>query len=112
MSEPLIARDQATEVDDRRTATRTQCVLEVAIANAERGFLAATVLDISSGGVKLLVDPPPAPGDVLRLTFLAADGRLFQLKATAVHYIEHGATWSVGCRFERELNEKEIAALL
>jgi PilZ domain len=111
MSESPTAPDPSTATDNRRGAERKTCLLEAAISN-ERGFLAATVLDISATGVRLVVNPSPAPGDELRLTFLAADGRLFQLLATVVHYTEYGDRWAVGCRFTRELNEREMAALL
>jgi hypothetical protein len=112
MSESDHDPETSTTTDNRRAAERTPCLLEVAIAHATKGFVAATVLDLSSTGVKLLVDPPPAPGDELRLTFLALDGRLFQLPATAINYVEHGKSWAVGCRFSRELDEREMEALL
>jgi hypothetical protein len=112
MSESDYGPEPSTTDDNRRTADRTPCLLEVAISHATKGFLGAKVLDISSTGVKLLVDPPPAPGDHLRLTFLAVDGRLFQLPATAVHYVEHGKSFVVGCRFSRDLDERELEALL
>jgi hypothetical protein len=112
MSEPNLADEKPDTDENRRTAHRTQCYLEAAIADDEQPFVAATVLDLSAGGVKLLSQPPPAPGDELRLTFMANDGRLFQMEATVVHYIEHGSGWAVGCRFARQLNEQELEALL
>jgi c-di-GMP-binding flagellar brake protein YcgR len=111
MTEPAPRPKSASETDDRRTAERAECFLEVAIADEQNTFLAATVLDLSGGGVKLMVNPPPAPGDELRLTFLTVDGRLFQIPATVVHYVEHGASWAVGCRFARELEERELESL-
>ena len=66
MSESPTTPEPSTTADNRRAAERTPCLLEVAIAHETRGFLAATVLDISATGVKLLIDPPPAPGDELR----------------------------------------------
>jgi c-di-GMP-binding flagellar brake protein YcgR len=111
MSEPTPHPKSADTTDDRRTAERAECFLEVAIADRQNAFLAATVLDLSAGGVKLMVNPSPAPGDELRLTFLTVDGRLFQIPATVVHYVEHGANWAVGCRFARELDEREMEAL-
>jgi hypothetical protein len=112
VTQPNPASDLPIESDNRRTSDRTQCFLEVAISNDQSTFQPATVLDLSPGGVKLLADPPPAPGEEVRLTFLALDGRLFQMAATVVHYAEHGKGWAVGCRFGRELDEKEITALL
>jgi hypothetical protein len=112
MTDPTLVRQPALASDDRRTADRTECFLEVAIADERRAFLAAKVLDLSGGGVKLLVDPPPAPGDELRLTFLTSSGQLFQVTATVIHYVEHGETYAVGCRFNNELEESEVAALL
>lgn len=111
MTQPEPHDKSAGNTDDRRTAERADCILEVAIADKQNTFLAATVLDLSVGGVKLLVNPPPAPGEELRLTFLTLDGRLFQIPATVVHYVEHGATYAVGCRFARDLDESEIDAL-
>jgi hypothetical protein len=112
MTDPTLVHPPPPAPDDRRTADRTECFLEVAVTHERKAFLAATVLDLSAGGVKLLVDPPPAPGDELRLTFLTSAGRLFQMPATVVHYIEHGDVYAVGCRFARELDDKEVAALL
>jgi hypothetical protein len=112
MSNPAPQRRTATATDDRRSSDRTTCVLEAAVSDAERAFVAATVLDLSACGVKLLVQPAPRPGEELRLTFLTADGRLFQVMATVVHYIEHGPKFAVGCRFARELEEAELDALL
>ena len=111
MTEPIPAPRQLGEIDNRRKEPRAQCFLEVAIANSQKAFVPAIVLDISVGGLKLIADPPPAPGDVLRLTFMLEDGRLFQMRATVVHYVEHGDSWAVGCRFARELEEKELEAL-
>jgi hypothetical protein len=112
MSAPSPAPELPSESDNRRTNERSHCFLEVAISNDQTSFRPATVLDLSPGGVKLLADPPPSPGEELRLTFLALDGRLFQMKATAVHYTEHGETWAVGCQFARELDAREIEALI
>jgi PilZ domain-containing protein len=111
MTEPIPAPKVLGEIDSRRKEQRAECYLEVAISNAQRAFLPAIVLDLSVGGLKLLVDPPPAPRDVLRLTFMIENGRLFQMKATVIHYIEHGDNWAVGCQFARELEEKELEAL-
>jgi hypothetical protein len=97
---------------DVRTTERHECFLEVALGDNKKVFRPASVLDLSAGGIKLLAEPPPAPGDTLNLTFLTDDGRLFQILATVVHYVEHGKTWAVGCRFARELDEKELVAIL
>src|SRR5947209_5925486 len=99
MTDPTPDPQLIAEADNRRAAARAECFLEVAVSGERTAFLAATVLDLSPGGVKLLVDPAPAPGDELRLTFLASEGRLFQIPITVVHYVEHGETWAVGCRF-------------
>jgi hypothetical protein len=106
MIEPTPHHTSASDTDNRRTAERAECFLEVAISDKQNAFLAATVLDLSPGGVKLMVNPPPAPGEKLRLTFMTGDGRLFQIPATVVHYIEHGANYAVGCRFARDLDER------
>jgi hypothetical protein len=102
----------APVADNRRLAERLQCSLEVAVADRSRAFLPATVLDLSVRGVRLLVDPAPAPGDVINLTFLSRNGRLFQIRATVVHYVEHEQMWAVGCQFARNLADDEVAALL
>ncbi len=105
------APEESITADNRRTAERHECLLEAAVRDARRAFVPAQVLDLSAGGVKLLVDPPPAPGDDLQLTFLQHDGRMFQIGATVVHYVDHAATWAVGCRFARELTSDELAAI-
>jgi hypothetical protein len=97
--------------EERRTSERTQCFLEVAIVDARSDFVAARAIDISTGGVRLLVDPSPAPGEELCLTFSVKDGRLFQIPATVVHYLDQGGTWAVGCRFARDLTPEEFEAL-
>jgi hypothetical protein len=112
MTAPSPASEPPGESEERRAWDRTQCLLEVAVSKEQGSFKAATVLDLSRGGIKLLVDPPPAPGDKIRLTFLEQNGRLFQMVATAVYYIEHGNTWAVGCKFARELTEQELTTLL
>ncbi len=111
MTHPQPAPPHTREAD-RRAAARTECFLEIAVSGAGTAFLEARVLDLSAGGVKLQVDPAPAPGDEVRLTFLTHEGQLFRIPATALHYVEEGEAWAVGCRFARELDEKEMAALL
>lgn len=112
MTEPEPASALTNESDNRRSADRAQCTIEVAISSVEAVFQPATVLDLSRGGVKLLADPPPAPGDEVKLTFLASDGRLFQMSATVLHYTEYGTGWAVGCKFVRELSDKELSILI
>jgi PilZ domain len=111
MTEPAPTPDNSTLADNRRSAERRECLIEAAIVDARRAFLPAKVLDLSAGGVKLLVEPPPAPGETVQLTFLAHDGRLFQIAATVVHYVEHGKTWALGCRFARELSDDELLSI-
>jgi hypothetical protein len=112
VSQPSPAPEQPSQSENRRAAERTQCFFEVAISHDRSAFRPATVLELSAGGVRLLADPPPAPGEKLLLTFLAGDGRLFQMSATVIHYTEHDKAWAVGCQFARELDEKELTALL
>jgi c-di-GMP-binding flagellar brake protein YcgR len=101
-----------TDNETRRSSDRRPCTVEVALASEATTFRPATVLDLSAGGVKLLADPPPAPGEEIVLTFLTDDGRLFQIPATVVHYHEYGNAWAVGCRFARDLDEKDVEALM
>lgn len=99
--------------DDRRLSCRVECLLEVAVLDAGRSFVPAKVLDLSAGGVRLVLDPPPAPGEELRLTFLAGNSLLFRVAAVVVRVEEYcSGCWAAGCQFPRPLTEKEMAALL
>ncbi len=72
----------------------------------------ATVIDVSSGGVKLIVGRPFEQGDLLTLELPAQAGEAsVSVLACVVHVRPEGdADWVLGCRFSAELNDSDLAA--
>jgi hypothetical protein len=74
----------------------------------------AWVLDLSLGGVGLLLQRPLEAGSSL-LLHLHSDSRqlTFQLRARVAHASrQHDGDWVVGCEFEEPLTDDALDALL
>ncbi len=72
----------------------------------------ATIRDISTGGIALLVNRRFEPGTVLRLKLPGSSSRRLFL-ARVIHVQPHSSrTWLVGCVFPRPLSEEEMESLL
>lgn len=63
----------------------------------------AHIVDISQGGVRLLVNPQLNVGDLLRIRLSrGVEGRLVHVAPT------EAGKWVVGCAFKGELSESEV----
>jgi hypothetical protein len=114
---PVPGESLGTPPSNRRATIRYHC------APATPGRIAlpprpemqrAWVLDVSLGGVGLMLGRPLEPGQsvVLRLRG-AADGQVYELTARVAHATrEPGGDWVIGCRLDRELNRDELDDLL
>jgi c-di-GMP-binding flagellar brake protein YcgR len=104
-----------TAEEDRRLQVRRHVRVETkvtpAAAEAEPS-LSARILDVSSGGVKLVVGRAFEQGDLLTLELPApAGGPAVSVLACVVHAQREGdEEWVLGCRFSAELNDADLAA--
>jgi PilZ domain-containing protein len=99
---------------ERRGQPRTPCFLEGALSGDGNAppFRRVTLLNLSAGGVLLLLQDPHWTGDALRLTFETVTGQLFRIRADVVHVEFRHGSWLAGCRFVRPLTDDELVALL
>lgn len=75
---------------------------------------AARILDISGGGIRLLVERRFEIGTILNIEIQAETADAPSSLMVRVMHLsaESAGRWSLGCRFGRELSDKEIQALL
>ena len=104
-----------TAVEDRRLQGRHPVQIEAKVtpaAGESEPSLPARVLDVSSGGVKLLIARDFEPGDLLTVELPAPAGDpTISVLACVVHAQPEGETeWLLGCRFSAELNDADLAA--
>ncbi len=102
---------------NRRATVRYHCapatpgrIAPVAKQEMQRGW----VLDVSLGGIGLLLVRPLDPGQpvVLCLSGQAA-GQVYELTARVAHATrEPGGEWVIGCHLDRELTRDELDDLL
>ena len=105
----------AAAEDDRRIWVRRHVNVETRITPTSSDgepSLVARILDVSSGGVKLVVRWAFGPGDLLTLELPACDG---QPSVTVLACVAHSqpqgeAEWVIGCRFTAELSDADLAA--
>lgn len=118
MGEPAFTPDPTSDLgavtDERRAQPRTPCFLEGALSEpgGEPVFRRITVLNLSAGGVLLLLQDPQEVGDPLRLTFRTGAGMLFRIRGDVIHIEFRHGTWLAGCRFSRPLTDAELVVLL
>jgi hypothetical protein len=102
---------------ERRVALRSACALDavcrpVAEGEPEEGW-PASVCDLSTVGVGLLVARAFEPGKLLKLE-VQTDDLAYTLLTRVVHatQLRKDNLWLVGCAFVRPLEEAELANLL
>jgi hypothetical protein len=100
--------------EDRRLWVRRHVSIETQVtptSGAGEPPLSARILDVSSGGIKLLVRWAFGPGDLLTVELPSrAGGPSVTVLACVAHsQLAREAEWVVGCRFSAELSEADLA---
>lgn len=106
---------QATETERRvwvRYPCRTQIQLQAA-GDADSETFSARLLDISRGGIGLVVDRELEPGRFLSVELPMAEGEgVSRVLAYVLHVNANGpGEWAVGCNFSDELADDDLQAL-
>ena len=104
-----------TAEEDRRVRVRHNVNMETKVtpaAGAAEPSLRASILDVSSDGVKLVVGRAFEQGDLLTMELPSPVGEpSVSVLACVVHVQAEGdAEWVLGCRFSAELNDADLAA--
>ncbi len=115
--EPFGARRLKSQVEDDRTWVRFPCQARATYQPAktpEVPAVPAEVLNISAGGVALLVADPVELGTLLNLELHDESGqfRLQMLGCVVRLSGQGGLDWVLGCNLIRELSRRELKALL
>jgi hypothetical protein len=87
--------------EDRRDCTRYDVQSEeasVLVALRDESMQPARILTVSADGLRLVMDEPPQPGEVVRLLFDLGDTQI-QLNAEVRHVCNDQADPFVGLRF-------------
>ena len=72
-----------------------------------------TVLDLSRGGVGILVKVPVERGTLIHLELRDRDDTSYELTAEVKHVVQQNdGTWRCGCEFAWALSEAELQVLL
>ena len=105
-----------TAVDERRASARYPCIIETAcrpITKAAGASWPARAVDVSAGGVALVLARRFEPGAILGVRLESSDGQVTRdLLLRVVHVAaDLGGTWRLGCRLAGELDEEELCAL-
>lgn len=73
----------------------------------------ARILDISQGGIRLLLDRRFEPKTILNIQIEVQGEEAVAFIAQVVHIdAESADRWSLGCRFPKPISEKEVEAVL
>jgi hypothetical protein len=102
---------------DQRTWVRFPCEAQASYQSVPGGgseLLPAQVLNISPSGVCLLVTSPAEIGGLLSVTLGDVRGEpVSTIMASVVRVTTQGnGEWALGCNFIRELNDRELRALV
>ena len=102
--------------DDRRVWVRRHVSMETQVtptSDAGGPSLSAHILNVSSGGIQLLVRWAFGPGDLLTVELPTHPGEppVTVLACVAHSRPEGEMEWVVGCRFSAELGDADLAAL-
>jgi c-di-GMP-binding flagellar brake protein YcgR len=104
----------AEKPEERRVWVRHPCDLQTQYEQAEgdEAPLTARIVDISRGGVKVVVNRAHAPGSLISIELPGPGGRTgFAALACVVHDRELGPNeWMLGCSFSKELTEDQLRA--
>jgi hypothetical protein len=98
---------------DRRAWVRYPCNMETAcLTEADLAGCAATVRNISLGGMSLIVERPFASGTLLKVEVHSALENTPQMLCVRVIHVapQPDNTWSLGCAFARELSDHTLRA--
>jgi c-di-GMP-binding flagellar brake protein YcgR len=101
--------------ENRRLRARQPVSIETKVtpaAGEAEPSLSARILDVSSGGVKLVVGRSFEEGDLLTVELPAPAGEpAVSVLACVVHARPEGeAEWVLGCRFSAQLNDADLTA--
>ncbi len=100
--------------DERRTSTRHDCLLPVhgiCEEAAERFEWQGVLLDVSRGGVQLLLNRPLTQGAWLDVEFETP--QTLPLRAQVMHAVPYAAGgWLTGCRFSEPLADERVQSLI
>ena len=102
---------------DRRTAARYSVAADASeppVLDEHGAPLTAEVLNISAGGIRMLISKRVEPGEILKLELPSKDQwGVMKLLARVLHVERHASgSWEVGCTFTRRLKDLELVAVL
>lgn len=97
---------------EQRKFVRHVCILAAEYFGTETHLeFQAQVLDISRGGIKLLVGESFGSGAVLRIRINKSDGPPLLKKVRVIHEAEQsGGLWLQGGAFQEPFSEKELVS--
>src|SRR5262245_34772054 len=98
---------------ERRTSPRVACTLETkcqAVADARSKAWPARAVDLSTGGIALVLGRRFEPGAMLSTCLASADGETERTMFLRVVHVarQQDGTWRHGCAFAGELTPEEI----
>jgi hypothetical protein len=107
------AQEATPPGSERRAWVRFPCDLDTECYSstaADQTRWWARLQDVSQGGLRLIVERRFEPGTILNITVEATgDETPPAMLARVVHVnAEPGGLWALGCRFARELSEKDL----
>jgi hypothetical protein len=102
--------------EERRAGPRFPCMIETTCRQITRGGSTswpARTVDVSAGGIALVLGRRFEPGAVLCVRLESADGEVArELLLRVVHVVaDVGGSWRLGCRLAGELEEDELRVL-
>src|SRR5437868_94507 len=100
---------------ERRASPRVACDLETkcqAIADARGKAWPARAVDISTGGIALVLERRFEPGAMLSTSLASSDGETGRTLFLRVAHVarQNDGSWRHGCAFASELTQEEIRA--
>ncbi len=104
------------QAEERRAGPRYPCLIETTCRQITRGGSTnwpARTVDVSAGGIALVLERRFEPGAVLCVRLESPDGEVSRdLLLRVVHVLaDMDGSWRLGCRLAGELEEDELRAL-